>query len=104
MGSDVNFTRAKETHQELLRQFVTTELELAITFYELAVTARLGSQLNGAADAFHRNVENGQKAYKSAMHAMSRAQGDIGEEPSIANRMRKAESLFKKVQALKAER
>jgi hypothetical protein len=103
VAANVKFERVQEAHLELLRQFVSTELDLSITFFELAITARLVNHLDGTGAAFYRNLENGQKAYQSAKRAMSRAQSDIEDEPSIANRMRKAESLFKKFEALKTE-
>jgi hypothetical protein len=101
--ANIKFERVQESHLELLRQFVSTELDLSITFFELAITARLVNHLDGTGAAFYRNLENGQKAYESAKRAMSRAQTDIEDEPGIANRMGKAESLLKKVEGLRTE-
>jgi hypothetical protein len=93
MAIDAKFAHLLEIHQDLLRQFVTTELDLAITFCERALT--VNQERSGTAtDVVNRNLENGIKAFESASRAISRSGSPIENEPNISERIKKAKSLL----------
>src|SRR5215475_9465645 len=92
MALEVQFAQLLQVHQQLLRQFVATELELATTFYERALVDQAAP---GGAHAVRRNMENGRRAYRSAIRAMTRSDYGIDSEPEIFERMQKAQSVLK---------
>jgi hypothetical protein len=100
MVADAKFVRLMEEHQALLRQFVLTELELALTFCERALTAHrppAGSKVSSQEDGFIRNADNATRAYHSALRAMERSEENIENDPNVAERMQELEPLLAKL-------
>jgi|SRR5215510_13211173 len=97
MALDIEFTHLMEQHQALLRQFVTTELDLAVTFCERALTAYQPYQAGRPAvqqDVFSRNADNARTAYESAMRAMEHSDENLLEDSEITSRMLKLRPLL----------
>lgn len=97
MTRDEQFGRLLEEHQNLLRQFVATELDLALTFCERALSAQHpdgNGRTSVPNDAIARNTDNAKKAYSSAMRAMQRSERNIEKDADIAERMDRLRPLF----------
>jgi hypothetical protein len=92
MANDSQFAHLMDEHRNLLRQFVVTELDLALTFCERALTTHQSagaSALANQGDGFNRNAENARRAYQSAIRAIQRSDDDIGTDSDIAERLQK---------------
>lgn len=90
MVGDEHFARLLEEHRAALLQFVATELDLAITFCERALTEQRSAATKTAASSpqiIARNAANAKKAYGSAIRAMKRSEESIEGHSEIVARM-----------------
>jgi hypothetical protein len=94
MDADPTFVRLMEQHQNLLRQFVATELDLGITFCERALTALHRDDRNSPESAYIRNADNAKKAYHSAVWGIKRSELNLENDSDIALRMDKLTTLL----------
>ena len=78
--------------EKLLRaEFINVELELAITFCEIAAST-------DDAEKSERNMDHARKAYKAAMHFMRTADGSERLKTQIEEKMKRLQSLLNELQ------
>jgi hypothetical protein len=78
----------RKDHEALRLQFISTELDLAITFCQMAITAE-------NADKAERNAANARRAYQAASYRLeSPATIDPKSSPEIDEKLRRLQQLF----------
>jgi len=78
--------------QKLLRsEFINVELDLAITFCEIATST-------SDAEKSERNMAHARKAYNAAMHFMRTADGSESLKKQIEEKMKRLQSLLNELQ------
>ena len=93
-----------EQHRLALRQFVITELDLAITFSQRIQTANHSAASDQALEpdqkeTMHRNLDNAKKAYQSAIRAMERTDENLARDPEVAERLRNVQQTISQLEA-----
>ena len=84
------FDELKESFCETTVKFVHTELDLAITFCEVA-------QSTHDPQRYHKNLEHAQKAYLSAKQFLRGPLSAFGTTDELTAKMRRAKSLIERV-------
>lgn len=99
MFMQTRFEELIEQHRLILRQFVITELDLAITFSQRMQTANHSVASDQALkpsqkETMHRNLDNAKKACHAAVHAMERTDENLAYDPEVAERLRKVQQTL----------
>jgi hypothetical protein len=81
-----NYVRLLQAHEEIKLQFISTELDMAVTFCELAFSA-------ADPERAERNFQNAHRAYEAAMRRLADA-GMPEPDREIAGKIKRVEELF----------
>jgi hypothetical protein len=87
MSSQSSFSQLFETHERLKLHFIVIELDLAITFCQIATTTK---DKNSAA----RNGENAKRAYRSARRTLESANLALKTNQEIGGKIKRLKKLF----------
>jgi hypothetical protein len=75
-------------YEEARYRFILTELDLAITFADIALSS-------GDSDTRHRNIGHARLAYDSATRHMNEGPLDAQKQRAVQSKVRKVKNLFK---------
>ena len=87
MGSQSEYERLREDRAALRLQFISTELDLAITFCHIAIDAEDPAKAE-------RNTTNAHRAYRSASQYLETRTIGPQSSPEIDEKLRRLEQLL----------
>jgi hypothetical protein len=85
--SEGEYRSLRDDHEALRLQFISIELDLAITFCQMASTAE-------TTDKAERNAQNAWRAYQAASQRLETPATGLQSHPEIEEKLRRLEQLF----------
>jgi|SRR5215471_17699859 len=87
MASQGEYESLREDHEALRLQFISAELDLAITFCEMAIST-------DSTDKAQRNATNARRAFQAASRTLEVPAPGPRYHPQIEEKLRRVKELF----------
>jgi hypothetical protein len=87
MGLESEHEILREDHEQLCLQFISTELDLAITFCQIAISAENSQKAE-------RNLNNAKRAYAAATQRLEELTMGPRSTSEIDDKLRRLQGLF----------